>query len=157
MVTIRSGESSIKVLSQKEQRWGDYTGSQPDWNATGSVWVHGIYGRNNHNYGNYMAKLNSPYRVGFTDPRPTVSESQVYPNPAVEFVRFEFNVATGQTFSFRIFDMQGKLVAKVMDEYCHDGRNLVQLNIASLAKGSYLLKAIGEKGETIKVHTFVKQ
>ena len=157
MVTIRSGESSIKILSQKEQRWGDYTASQPDWNGIGSVWVHGIYGRYNHNYGNYMAKLNSPYRVGFADPQPTVSESQVYPNPAVEFVRFEFNVANEQVFSFRIFDMQGKMVAKVMDEYCYDGKNVVQFNIASLAKGSYLLKAIGEKGETIKVHTFVKQ
>ncbi len=44
MLTIMSGDSTINMLAQKEQRWGDYSGSQPDWNVPGAVWVEGIFG-----------------------------------------------------------------------------------------------------------------
>jgi hypothetical protein len=155
MVTIRTGDSSIKLLSQKEQRWGDYSGSQPDWNSVGSVWVEGIYGRKNHSYGDYMAKLSSPYHEGVTS-TPPAAPSVLFPNPAMEYVKFGFSVKQEQGFSFVICDIQGRIVDKVLDQFCHDGKNVIQFNIASLVPGTYFLKAIGAKGENIAVHSFVK-
>jgi hypothetical protein len=158
MVNIHSGDSSIKMLNQKEQRWGDYSGSQPDWTTLGAVWVEGIYGRKNRQYGNYMARLTSPYRVSTpTAPFKHTSPSLVYPNPAFEFLSFGFTVSQEQSFSFVIYDMQGHEVAKILDNFCREGQNVIQLNIASLAPGTYFLKALGSKGENIEVHTFVRK
>lgn len=159
MLTIKSGDSSIYyagILPQKEQRWGDYSGSQPDWNSVGSVWVDGIYGRPDYKYGNYIARLTSPYNEGVAT-TPKAAPSNVFPNPAWEFVQFEFNVAAEQGFSFIICDIQGRVVDKVLDRFCPEGKNIIRFNIAPLAPGTYFLKAIGQKGENIEVHSFVRQ
>jgi hypothetical protein len=156
MVNIRSGENTIHALSQIDQRWGDYSGSQPDWNDIGSVWVEGIYGRWNHSYGNYLARLSSPYHEAVQNV-PSVSPSAVYPNPAMAYVRFEFQVNQEQSFSFMICDMQGRVVDKVSEQYCNHGKNVLQFNTAPLAPGTYVLKAVGVQGENIVVQTFVKK
>jgi len=156
MLNIISGDSTINMLGPGEQRWGDYSGSQPDWTTTGAVWCEGIYGRKNQQYGNYIARLASPYRVSV--PATSISSSsRLYPNPGITYVTFDFSVAQEQVFSFVIYDMQGRVVDKVLDNYCAAGRNLIRLNIQPLPPGSYLLKAAGNKGETFVVHQFVKQ
>lgn len=158
MLNIKSGDGNISMLTQKEQRWGDYSGSQPDWNAIGAVWVLGIYGRTNHQYGNYMARLASPYHVGVpvTPPSPAF-ESKLYPNPSFEYTSFDFTVDKEQVFRFVITDMQGRIVDELTDQYCREGRNLIRFNTAPLAPGNYVLKAIGNSGERIAVHTFTRR
>ncbi len=158
MLVIKSGDSTINMLAQKEQRWGDYSGSQPDWTTLGSVWVEGIYGRKNRQYGNFMAKLASPYPVGVpTVPQATAAPSVLYPNPGLEYISFEFNVAKEQAFSFIIYDVAGKVVDKIADTYCHDGKNVIRFNILPLQPGNYFLKAIGANGESIEVHSFIRK
>ncbi len=158
MTVIRAGDSTIRMLSQKEQRWGDYSGSQPDWGLPGSVWVEGIYGRKNRKYGNFMAQLYSPYHTATPVIRkPFVPQARVYPNPALDYISFEFTVAKEQVFSFFIYDMQGKMVDKLLDKNCPDGKNTIQFNMASLAPGTYVLKAKGNKGEEIAIQTFVRK
>jgi hypothetical protein len=157
MVNIKSGTGLVDMLGHREQRWGDYSGSQPDWNTPGSVWVEGIFGKP-HAYGNYMAQLNSPYRVGVpVTPAKIISTSKLYPNPAFEFVSFDFTVDQEQQFSFIIYDMQGKVVEKILDNYCHEGKNVINFNILPLKPGNYILKATGSKGENIAVHSFIRK
>lgn len=158
LVKVKTGDGSISRLSGKEQRWGDYSGNQPDWSSLGSVWIEGIYGRKDHLYGNYLARLSSPFKVGV----PTVhtaakTAGKLYPNPAFEFISFEFSVDQEQGFSFMVYDMQGRVVDKLTDHPCKSGRNLITFNIAPLAPGTYFLKAVGQKGETIDVHTFLRK
>ncbi len=158
MLTITGGDSTINMLGQKEQRWGDYSGSQPDWNQIGAVWVEGIFGRKDRKYGNYMARLVSPFNDAVPPLQlPAAKNSNLFPNPAMQFVHFEFTVDKEQTFSFMIYDMQGRVVDKLTDRYCPEGKNVIQFNIASLPQGTYLLKAIGGKGERIAIHNFVKE
>ncbi len=159
MVNIKSGDSSIRynISGPELQRWGDYSGSQPDWTTPGSVWVLGIFGRKDRKYGNYMARLTSPYYQGVPAVAPKAQPVNLYPNPAMEYVEFEFNVAKEQAFSFFIYDMQGRQVDKIADNFCHDGKNIIQFNIASLPPGTYMLKANGSLGEQISVHRFVKR
>jgi len=158
MLNIISGDSTINMLGPGEQRWGDYSGSQPDWTTTGSVWVEGIFGKTNQQYGNYMAKLVSQYRTGVPVVLPgAATPSKLYPNPSFNFVSFDFNVAHQQLFSFIIYDARGREVEKILDNYCNEGRNVIQFNIAPLAPGTYFLKAVGTNGEYIPVHAFVRQ
>jgi len=82
ITTIASGDSSIKLIAGAEQRWGDYSGSQPDWAAIGNVWVAGIYGRKDKDYGNYIAQLTSPYFTGVPTVNKATAPAILYPNPA---------------------------------------------------------------------------
>ena len=157
MTNIKSGDSSIKILSGKEQRWGDYSGSQPQWNALGVVWVEGIYGRKDHTYGNYLAQLASPTFTGVPVVRRPAATSNLYPNPAIELVSLEFNVDQEQLFSFVIYDAQGRIVDKLLDKFCTEGKNVIQFNVAPLLQGTYFVKATGDKGENIAAHTFVRR
>ncbi len=159
MLNIKSGDTSIGISWVGHvQRWGDYSGSQPDWTTLGSVWCEGIYGRKSQQYGNFIARLSSPYRVATPvvtrQPKPV---STIYPNPGFEYVSFDFNVTTEQYFSFYIYDAQGKMADKVLDNNCTAGKNIIRFNIASLTPGVYLLKAVGNKGEQIEVHSFIKK
>jgi type IX secretion system substrate protein len=161
LVNIKSGIVSIYKLPAKEQRWGDYSGSQPDWSGHGVVWVEGIYGRkdvqSDASYGNYMAQLKMPWQVDVPKEQTPASVQNLYPNPASEFVKYEFTVDHEQAFSFLLYDAQGRVVDKLLDRYCHEGQNVIQFNIAPLAPGTYFLRAVGDKGEHIMVRTFVRR
>jgi hypothetical protein len=156
MLSVKDGSGSIKMLPGTEQRWGDYSGSQPCWNAIGVVWVEGIFGRSNHIYGDYIARLKSPLATAVNEPHtPLTSAGKLFPIPAWELVTYEFSVQQEQVFSFIIFDTRGRAVVKLTDAYCQEGRNLINFNVSSLPNGTYFLKAVGGKGETIPVHTIV--
>jgi hypothetical protein len=156
MQIIRGGDSTISILTSKEQRWGDYSGSQPQWNAPGTVWVEGIYGRKNRNYGNYAAKLSSPYNSA-VPVIATTSVSKIYPNPSWQYINYEFTITTDQMVSFVICDAQGRMVDKLIDNFCNAGKNVLQFNVGGLAPGTYFLKATSSNSENIPVHTFVRR
>ncbi len=156
MTVVKSGVSSIKVLTGKQQRWGDYMGAQVDWNNIGSVWVEGIFGRVGNTYGNWMAKLNSPV-LGIKIEERMTTMAEVYPNPALDIVNMNFELSESTAVSFAIYDMQGKLVDKLLDYKCKKGANRITFSIAVLAKGNYVLKAITADGQTATAQTFTKQ
>jgi hypothetical protein len=56
-----------------------------------------------------------------------------------------------------IYDMQGRVVANLLNQNCKEGKNIMQFNIAPVAPGTYFLTASGVKGETTPVHTFVRE
>ncbi len=157
LVTIKSGDSSISVLTGKEQRWGDYSGSQPQWGAPGIVWVEGIYGRTNKQYGNYMAQLISPYFDAVTPLTKQPSLSHLYPNPAWKYVSFEFSVPQTESVEFIITDEMGRTVDKLPAQFCNEGKNMLQFNVAPLAPGVYFLKGVGSAGDVIAPKTFIKK
>jgi hypothetical protein len=66
-------------------------------------------------------------------------------------------VEVEQGFSFMVYDAQGRVVDKLTDHPCKSGRNLITFNTAPLPPGTYFLKALGQKGETIDVHTFLRK
>ena len=160
-VVIRHGDTTINEQGAGEQRWGDYSGSQPDWTTPGSVWVVGIYGKKYHSsniYGDYMAQLISPYHTGVPVISPAVATTaKLFPNPSFEYINFEFNVIKDQVFSFYIYDINGKLVDKVTDNYCREGQNILKFNIAPLAPGTYFLRATGSLGEGVPSKMFERQ
>jgi len=59
--------------------------------------------------------------------------------------------------SFVIYNAMGQIVDQVLRQYCKEGRNIIQFNVASLANGSYFLKMVDEHGNVSATHPFVKQ
>ncbi|MCD6063028.1 MAG: hypothetical protein K0R82_939 [Flavipsychrobacter sp.] len=159
MVQVKTGENSIKILSGKQQRWGDYMGSQVDWNEMGTVWIEGIYGRKNNLYGSWMAKLSSPLerRETRTFPFSVPTQPLLYPNPAMQMLNVDFSHSRDEVLSFVVFNSAGQQVASILKAKCKAGKNLIRFDIGSLQSGVYFLKATNELGHQFTLQRFVKQ
>lgn len=156
MVRIKEGTGSIKILPQKAQRWGDYTGSQVDWNALGAVWVEGIFGRSDNQYGNWMARLSSPLLNVKEQSKPN-NNIKVYPNPASNIIDMDFVLDEAGIVKFSVLDIQGRVVDNILEQKCKKGKNILRFNIGTLPAGTYILKAVDTKGGDVMAQRFVKQ
>jgi hypothetical protein len=158
LVKVKEGDNIIdRGLPGKEERWGDYTGAQPDYTSYGSMWVLGIYGHgSNKNYGNWMAKLNSPL-LKVQGHKPQQVKASLYPNPTFKYVRLEFELEKAQAVSFDIYNAQGQLVDRLLRQKCEEGKNLLQFNTAPLSAGNYYIKAVSDNGAQLTTLRFIKQ
>jgi len=156
LLQIKHGDSVIDVMTGV-QRWGDYTGSQTYWPSIGKVWVVGIYGRKNRGYGNYMAEIGIPSLAGVANEQHKKDMGKVFPNPAFDYIQAEFSVSTAQQVDFSIYDITGRIVDKLYTTHCKKGKNLIQFNIAPLAKGTYILKGVNNDGAIIMTNKFIRQ
>lgn len=156
MTVIKTGNSHITRIGGKNQRWGDYMGSQVDYNQLGAVWVEGIYGKTTGtNYGNYIARLNSPSLN--VDDIKEATDVKLYPNPVQNTLFFEFNLVKAGNVEFSIYDMTGKLVDKAGNVNCKKGANMLHFDAAKLVPGNYILKAITEDGTSVMTEQFTRQ
>lgn len=73
----------------------------------------------------------------------------VYPNPTTSFLNIKHD---DEPLQIQIFDMSGKLVYQVMDNYYP----IKELNVSNLNKGLYII-AITNKNNHKRVAKFVKQ
>ncbi len=157
LLLVKTGDSSIIMLRDSVQRWGDYTGSQPQWNGMGAVWIVGLFGRQNTSYGDWMALLRSPYYVDVPKTEPERKSAVVFPNPGFRFVRLRFSLQAEETLKFSIYNTAGALVDEVTRSKCKAGENEIEFNIASLPPGHYVLRAEGSAGKTVFSRLFVKE
>lgn len=156
-VTVKRGDSSVEVLNSTVQRWGDYTGSQPDPTLPGAVWIEGIYGRKDRTYGNWMARIFSSETaaVGAVKPAPR-AESTLYPNPSFQYIRVRFTAAADGVARFWIVDAAGRTVAQVTEARCKKGLAEIRFNIATLPPGNYVLRGVDERRTSLVTERFTR-
>ena len=159
LLEVKKGDSIIRVLNDTLQRWGDYTGSQPQWNLAGHVWIVGMYGKYNRGYNNWMAQLRSPFvtGVGIAPLANSAQAATLYPNPAMQYIRLRFSLKEEAQLQFKLFTISGSLVDAVLDAHCRKGENEIEFNTGALTPGQYLLKGVSTKGHELVTKTFVKQ
>lgn len=156
MVKLKEGDGSITGQNGgKAQRWGDYTASQVDYNQLGSVWIEGIYGRSDNEYGNWIVRLGSPALS--VDQLSVQKQGQLFPNPVNTYLSYKFNLETAGEISFAIYDMSGRKVNDLIVKECAAGKNLIQFNTVSLPAGVYILKGVNTEGTGVMTERFVKQ
>lgn len=149
LIRVKSGESPINVMgSSSIERWGDYTGCQRQYNKSGVVWLAGSFGKNNRN-ATWVAKVES------TDSRLSVSSINkdnllLYPNPSYSLVNIVLDVVENSMYSIDIFDIKGKLIKNLSNEYLNKGSLKFQFDISNLKKGTYILKCINTNGVRIE-------
>lgn len=154
---IKKGDSNIVVLSAKQQRWGDYTGSQIDWNFPGNAWVIGIFGNVKRGYGNYMARLSSPYNVGIPPLVANKINAISYPNPCFQFTAIDFTLAASAILNFDMYNSNGQLVGHLLTQFCEEGQNRLQFNIGYLSAGIYHLIVTNANGVPLIKEPILKQ
>jgi hypothetical protein len=75
---------------------------------------------------------------------PAVSSHQssvrVYPNPTSVISSFRFQVPSSQHVTLEIFDLHGREVATVVDEWMPEGEHVVRFDAGSLPPGVYIYR-----------------
>lgn len=82
--------------------------------------------------------------------------SSVYPNPASRELKLVISSPSAEKITLIVTDLTGKILIQQSTQVVI-GDNQTQLNIQSLATGSYLIKAICASGCETTVQRFVKQ
>jgi hypothetical protein len=68
-------------------------------------------------------------------------ELTVYPNPAVDFTTLELNLATSNSVTIYVRDMNGRLVNQLRFSRLPAGIRDVRIETGDLANGTYLITA----------------
>lgn len=153
-INIKSGTASIQVLNGN-QRWGDYSASQPMYNKAGQVWVAATFGRQWYSkkvYGTWIAALNSQLTDEVDVAEGEDISSAVYPNPVSDNIAVvEFNLKEKTVIIIEVVDVYGKHIDRLYNQEALRGRNRVSLSTLSLSNGIYFV-VIKTENEILETH-----
>ncbi len=155
---LKEGSNRIFVLTNQDQRWGDYSGIQRRYNEPGTVWFEGIYGKSSGTYGNWISEV---FKAGpeVLSTKSNVSEStnsSIYPNPTNDLLWFNFEMKSTANVTVEVYDIRGIKVASIGEENVKIGTNLLSLNTSFLAPGNYLLFLKDQTGTVVVSKHFIR-
>ncbi len=157
LLVVKSGDSSIKMLQDSIQRWGDYTGSQLRWNSDGEIWIVGLFGHRDNSYCDWMSLLRTPDYVAVPQSPQASLPTTLYPNPSYQLIKLRFTLKEQSNIRFSIYNAAGAQVDQVFRGDCQAGDSEMEFNIASLPPGQYFLRGINNNRVTLFVKPFVKE
>lgn len=159
-----SGTSFVNVISGNFERWGDYTGSQKKYNEPGTVWLSGFMGyRNNdvllnkNQHKTFIAKLVSPDSLATKIQERAILNESLYPNPVANQFFFQFELEAANQLIFELYDMQGKLIDKLLEEKLKQGRHEFLFSLNALTDGVYMLSISNQHNELMFSQKIVKR
>jgi hypothetical protein len=149
---LKEGETYMNVLMGSLQRWGDYSGSQPDYGSPGKVWVCGTYGKRNgyqRIYGTWINRLSSTV-ADPPVPQPVTGVAKVYPNPSTgDDVYFEFALKEDAGVTVEVVDMKGTVITLMKNYKAAKGKNVIHFYTTPLRVGNYVLRITTTTGEVM--------
>jgi len=151
ILKVQEGTDFVDLVSGAYERWGDYTGSQRKYNEPGVVWMCGSYGRKRNQFprhisSTWIAELKSPDSLHqhIRVPEPGVT---VFPNPFRDMVYFSFSLPADAVVSASVYDIQGRLVKRLVEDFAKSGLNTIGFNTQPLSRGTYILEV--RSGESV--------
>jgi hypothetical protein len=146
IITLKEGEGYIDMLNGTLERWGDYLGTQRNYNNPDEVWVSGFYSRSNGNNHPWIAQLTKPQEASSTEDIETVSIDKVFPNPIADRFTVEFMIPTDtKHLKIDLLSIDGKVVAPLYSaKPKKTGESEFSFSIHSLETGSYVLMVSSE-------------
>jgi len=145
-LNLKSGDTFVKLLSGNLERWGDYSGSQPDYSVSGRVWVSGSFGKkkkiglmNFRTHGTWVAALDIPE---MDEPLiiPNNFEVGAWPNPGNDMIYLKLELPETAILEISLFNINGQKTAVVHKGEVKAGSNIISFSIAQLAQGIYILR-----------------
>ena len=146
IVQLGQGNNYVDMLNNTDlERWGDYLGTQRDYNDPQTVWVAGFIG--------VGAKMNAPLICRVQRPEnPTDTEeiqieentTTVFPNPLVDRASIEFTVAENtKSINVDLYTISGKKVGNIYtSNNVKKGKNSFSFDTSILSKGTYVIKVV---------------
>jgi hypothetical protein len=154
IIKLKEGNTYINILSLN-QRWGDYSGSQPNYSKPGEVWASATFGKlvgYKKAYGTWIASLSSQVDEPSLLPPGEEISSNVFPNPSAnEFVSIDFTISSDRQIKVSIFDINGRLIGTLYEGDAKKGKNSCGFSTTSLSSGIYFV-IIESDNERLKTH-----
>ena len=142
---LKRGEAPINRSSGNTiDRWGDYFGIQRKYDEPCRVWMSGMYGKTNKN-GSWISSVavsdtcRTPTPPQDTSLNPIFSNGTLFPNPVLEWFNYDFNLENEGIISIELFDIEGRLIKNLYDDYVSKGENRISFNISHLNTGIYIM------------------
>jgi hypothetical protein len=157
MQVLVNGQSYIDRLSGTYERWGDYVGIQSKFNSPGTVYTSGYYSLEFNNNSTWVSELISP-DTNIVYDCPVATGSKVFPNPTgiYEDINIEFSLEFTQDISAYIYDLNGRLVSKIVETKDCVGTNILTFSTAPLSSGTYVVKIVDKDENEILREKFIK-
>lgn len=153
--TIKEGISSVDVLTNTQERWGDYADVQRKYDEPGVVWSATSYARSNAHF-TWIASLIRPFGVVV----PAISSSihsTVMPNPASHQVALDFTLDHPGFIRISLLNLAGQEVTVLLADQVQGGTHRFGCEVSHLPAGMYVLQGTNEIGEALFEHKIVKQ
>lgn len=147
LIRIKEGHSHINVMSNDQERWGDYTGIQRQYNEPGTCWILGSFGNPNNSMDSWIASVkNTDPQLGASPINPIKFPSGLFPNPASEDITLLLQVEADDEYRILMFSSNGSLVQDFEKEKLMVGEYKLNFTIGNLESGSYYVQVIGDSG-----------
>jgi hypothetical protein len=158
IVQMVNGSSYVNMLNGSLEKWGNYLGTQRNYNDPSSGRVSGFIGTRNN--------VNAPYICHFQRPKmPTnTEETQIketattaFPNPLKDKASLDITISeNGGSIQVDLYGINGEKVDKIYSSNSvKSGRSSFSFDTSSLATGIYLIKVILD-GKLFETKTIVK-
>ena len=163
--SIHTGTTYVNIQGGFGERWGDYTGTQRKYDDPDVVWIAG-YSSKITGVAPFTQKENAVWIAELKAEKDMITSTEkvetrskapkVFPNPAYDFVFVEFEMQDADVVSFELFDMQGRLVKRLLLNRVKKGTNLFTFNAGMLEAGSYILRLTSVNGGEVFTETIVR-
>jgi hypothetical protein len=139
------------VAANTSGRWGDYDGVANDPSNSNVVWVYGGWANTSNRWATWIAALTPSVFSAATAPQPiymaaavrgatTSGGLEVSPNPFNPSTKIDFVMPRGGRASLRVYDVQGRMVSRLVDGNLPAGPQSYRLDAAGLPSGIYLIR-----------------
>lgn len=158
---IVEGGDYIDILTNPNrfyERWGDYTGNQPAYGETGTIWANGYESSDRGIPQTALAKLRSPNwdkAAIIGSPENEIKPSSIRPNPTSNWFETELNLKEEGLVQFKLISADGRQNLFQSEEYGYLGVNKFRFRTEHLKSGLYLLQ-ITQKDVVIGQHKVLK-
>ncbi|RYD81628.1 MAG: T9SS type A sorting domain-containing protein, partial [Sphingobacteriales bacterium] len=134
-IQVQTGNSSVNILKDNVERWGDYTGMARRFSTT-AVLFSGCYGNLNR-WTTRIAEIGlNSNKVGIQETSTEPTDINVYPNPAFNLFSVDFNIKEKSQISIQLYDIQGRLVETLYSGMEPAGKRNFSFNSAALHRRS---------------------
>jgi hypothetical protein len=101
----------------------------------------------------WMFKTDANGVLGFESSRVESSRFKVFPNPAREYITFEFQQGIEQDAALRLYNALGQMV---LEEKLNKGMQQIQISLKGMQPGIYLLQ-VRDRNGVVSTKKFVKE
>jgi len=151
---LKIGGNYIFLLTGNKQRWGDYTGIAQRWNEPEVCWISACYALSNRSHQTWISKIGKPSIISSVS-NPEQNSTELFPNPVQDLIQYRFVNPSAQVLSFEIYDLQGKKVKTLLQDFVKSGTQIFSFQSSQLSSGIYFLQVRGKN--LLLNHSFVKE
>jgi len=158
IIKLGKGNNFVDMLNSDLERWGDYLGTQRDFNDPKTVWISGLIGIGNKVNAPLICRVERPENpTGTAEPALYDHITTVFPNPLKDRITMTMYIPQGaNSIKISLNGINGENLDEIyFSNSIKSGKNSFSFDTSRLANGTYLVKVM-LNGKLFETKTVVK-